>query len=386
MKLSRKTAAVALASALVLTACTGGDAAEDTTTPATAGATTEDQDAATASGDDAATTSAAPDAAANTADAAARTDDGSTAEMTTDPAQAALSVEDAERVAATVLDARLESLKTDGKKASAARKAAFDGPAGGAASAANKTESVFGESPEAKAKEPASPNVLAVSRADGELPVVLLVQTVPVEDEAPLLHLMESRTGKVEDFRITWEATMLPGTTLPTFDRRSVGTPLVRGADDKDGEDLLTAPKKTLEQLAEGLSWPRPEDFVVFRTNGYRPAVNRASEAQADSVAAQATLTEENTLRPDTVTTLLFEDGSAFVTGAIQRDTTFTVKENSILNPPESFRIFVDDGELRNEAVLRTTVMVGMRVPSKDVDFQPEVIAVREQLIGADGS
>ena len=235
---------------------------------------------------------------------------------------------------------------------------------------------------EAKAKTAATPNVLAISRADGELPVVLLVQTVPSKKKAPVLHLVESSTGKQEDFRITWEGTMLPGTELPVFDRRSVGTPVLR----KGKGDLLAAPEKTLKKLANSLTWPRQENLADFRTNGYGPAVRRANNSQAEAVAQQATLHEKNSVRPEWTTTLLFEDGSAFVTGTIKRDTTFEVKANSILNAPESFLVFSDTGELRDEAVLRTTVMVGMRVPAKDVEFQPEVIAVTEQLIDAWGS
>lgn len=373
MKLSRQTAAVVLASALVLTACTGdGAAPEDTTGPSAASTTTEDQ---------AATASAGPEAAGSTAgpndDAAS-----STAEMTTDPARAAMSVEDAEAVAGNVLDARLKALQTNGKKARKARREAFGLAARIAAAGADKTEKVFGRPAEAKDDQAATPNVLAISRADGELPVVLLVQTVRGKKAAPVLHLMTSYTGKTEDFRITWEATMLPGTELPVFDRRSVGSPVLR----EGAGDLQASPRKSLDRLAASLTWPRQDNLADFRTHGYGPAVRRANNSQAGAVAGQATMHEKNRVRKDGTTTLLFEDGSAFVTGTIRRDTTFTVKANSILNPPDTFRVFVDDGELTQEAVLRTTVMVGMRVPSEDQSFKPEVIAVTEQLVDAWGS
>ncbi|AXH96106.1 hypothetical protein [Ornithinimicrobium avium] len=382
MKLSRQTAAAVLASALVLTACTGdGATPQDTTSPSAASTTTEDQAATAGPDEDAATTSAAPEAAGSTA---GPTDDAasSTAEMTTDPARAAMSVEDAEAVASTVLDARLKALQTNGKKAREARRDAFGLAARIAAAGADKTEKVFGRPAEAKDDQAATPNVLAISRADGELPVVLLVQTVRGKKTAPVLHLMTSSTGKAEDFRITWEARMLPGTELPVFDRRSVGSPVLR----KGAGDLQASPRKSLSRLAASLTWPRQEDLADFRTNGYGPAVRRANNEQANAVARQATMREKNRVRKDGTTTLVFEDGSAFVTGTIRRDTTFRVKNNSILNPPDSFRVFVDDGELTDEAVLRTSVMVGLRVPAEDQSFKPEVIAVTEQLVDAWGS
>ena len=245
MKLTRKTAAVALASALVLSACSGGDAPEGGTTP-TAGTTSETQAGTAGPGEDAATTSAAPDAAASTDDSA-----GTTAEMTTDPAKAAISVEEAEKIVAEVFEARHASFQEDGKKARKAQKRAFTGSALEAAQAADKLEDVDGEPAEAKAKAPMETNVLAISRADGDLPVFLLVQTVP-KDGVPLLHLVASASGKDEDFRIGWESRMLPGTEIPSFDRRSVGSPVLR----KGKGDLAQDPHKMLKDGGPGThSW-----------------------------------------------------------------------------------------------------------------------------------
>ncbi len=383
MNFPRMTVAVTMASALVLSACTGGDTTDGGTTGSTSGTTSAENAASTATGEDASATDA--DAADGTATAtgdAAADDDSTTATMTTDPEQAALTVEEAETIAADVLEARLAALKANGKKAVRANAKAFAQSARSAATAADKTESVFGRSPEAKAKQAAEPNVLAISRDDGKKPVMMLVQTVPQKKKAPVLHLMESTSGKPEDFRITWEATMLPGTELPSFDRRSVGSPVLR----KGGGDLAASPNKTLEHLAASLTWPRDEDIAEYRTHGYGPAVRRANNSQAAAVADQATLRERNRLVEDRTTTLLFEDGSAFITGTLVRDTIFSVKANSILNPPESFQVFADDTELTDKAVLRTTVMVGMRAPAKADEFKPEMIAAREQLVDASGS
>lgn len=389
MNLPRMTVAVTMASALVLSACTGGDTTDGGTTGSTSGTTSADAAASTASGEGASATSSDTgsdvdtdsDAATATGDAAAD-DDSATTAMTTDAEQAALTVEEAETIAADVLDKRLAALKANGKKAVRANAKAFAKSARSSATAADKTESVFGRSPEAKAKKAAEPNVLAISRDDGKKPVMMLVQTVPQKKKAPLLHLMESESGEPEDFRITWEATMLPGTELPSFDRRSVGSPVLR----KGAGDLATSPNRTLKHLAASLTWPRDEDIAEYRTHGYGPAVRRANNSQAAAVADQATLRERNRLVEDRTTTLLFEDGSAFVTGTLVRETTFSVKANSILNPPESFQVFADDTELTDKAVLRTTVMVGMRSPSKADEFKPEMIAAREQLVDASGS
>ena len=83
--------------------------------------------------------------------------------------------------------------------------------------------------------------------------------------------------------------------------------------------------------------------------------------------------------------TLHFDDGSAFVMGTLLRDTQFRVDSGSELNPPDTFRVFQDTSVLTEEAVLRTMVFIGMRAPSADVEFKPEMIAAREQLVDAWG-
>jgi hypothetical protein len=57
-----------------------------------------------------------------------------------------------------------------------------------------------------------------------------------------------------------------------------------------------------------------------------------------------------------------------------------------VLTPPDTFAVFADDAELTDEAVLRTSVFVALRVASEDRDLKPEMIAAREQLVDAWGS
>lgn len=377
MKYSRLTVAVTLSSALVLSACTGGDTPDaPSTTAGDNAATTED-----------ATLTSGPDAAASSDDAAVTTevaaDDASetTVAMTTDEGEAVLSVEDAESVASTVLTARHEAFQADGKDARTLQQKAYMSTARTAAEAADRLEGVLGEPAEEGSDTVPEPNVLAISREDGELPQLLLVQTVP-EDGVPVLHLLESRTGEQKDFRIVWEAPMLPGTSVPTFDRRSVGTPVLR----KGSGDLRVSPHETLKELASYISWPQPEEVPDYRTHGYSPAVRKAADQQAAAVADQAELREKNWIVSDDTRTLMFEDGTGFVLGSLLRDTTFSVRPSSVLTPPDTFAVFADDAELTDEAVLRTSVFVALRVASEDEDLKPEMIAAREQLVDAWGS
>lgn len=374
MKFSRITAAATLSSALVLAACSGGDTGGDAATeagesssPAATAAdeveTTDDESVATTADD-------------GTADAAA-----DTVEMTTDTESGALPLEDAEEAAAEVLTERIKADQGDGKDVKEAQEASMAGTVLRAHRAADKLEGVAGEPPKVDLEDnPVEPLVLAISRDDEKTPAYLLVQTVP-EDGVPYLHLLSSKSGDAEDFRITWEARMLPDTVVPTFDARSEGSPVLR-----DGQgDLTMQPREMLKSVGSYTEWPQPEEVPDYRTHGYAPSVRQAAEEQSEALSGQATLREKNWLVSDDVVTLLFEDGSGFVMGSLLRDTQFVVNEGSELTTPDAFRVFQDSEVLFNQATLRTSVFVGMRVPTEDVEFKPEMLAATEQLVDASG-
>ena len=370
MQFSRLTAAVTLSSALLVSACTGADDGSDGAS-ATSGAGASDT----------ATSSAGADAGGATSAPAAGDDASSTTvAMSTDESTAVLSVEEAEEVATTLLVNRQKAYTTSQQWIKKAQQKAYMSTARSAAAAEARLARELDQKI-AAAEDPGEANVLAISREDGKRPVFLFVQSVP-KSGVPVLHLMESRTGETKDFRIIWEASMLPGTEIPTFDRRSVGTPVLRSGKG----DLVEAPREVLKKLATFISWPQPEDHPGYKTNGYGEAVRQAASKQARAVSDQASLREKNWLVSEDTKVLMFEDGSALVLGAMLRDTTFSVKDSAVLTPPDAFRVFTDDGELTDQAVLRTSVFVAMRVPTKEMGGAPALLAAREQLIDAWGS
>lgn len=387
MNISRVTVAAALSSALVLAACSGDEGGDGQTDTAGSTATSDDAEQTEPGAGEPDAGLETGEAEGATADAATQTgavgqDEDDTAEMTTDTESGAVSLEDAEEAAQTVLTARFESDLGDGADIEEAQQASMIGTVLVAHQAADRLEDVAGEPSQLELEEnPLEPNVLAISREDGEEPVLVLVQTVPEEDGVPWLHLLESPSGDVDEFRISWEARMLPGTDVPTFDSRSTGSPVVRTGQG----DLTMEPRELLRSVAAYTAYPQPEDVPDYRTHGYAPSVRAAAEEQADAVSGQASLEEKNWLVSEDVKTLLFEDGSAFVMGSLLRDTRFSVNEGSELTPPDAFRVFQDSEVLTSEATLRTSVFVGMRLPSEDVDFKPEMIAVQEQLVDAWG-
>ncbi|WP_130011916.1 hypothetical protein [Serinicoccus sediminis] len=367
MKFSRITAAATLSSALLLAACSADDTTGGATTDAAegAGATTSD---------DAATTT--DDAAVTAADAT-----GETVEMTTDAQSAALSLEEAEEAATEVLTQRVRADQGDGDDVEKAQEASLAGTALRAHRAADRLEPVTGEPAQVDLEEnPVEPIVLAISREDDQDPDYLLVQTVP-EDGVPYLHLLESKSGDTEDFRITWEARMLPDTEVPTFAARSEGSPVLRSGQG----DLTMEPRELLKSVGAYTAWPQPDEVPDYRTHGYAPSVRQAAEEQAAAISGQASLREKNWLVSDDVVTLLFEDGSGFVMGSLLRDTQFVVNEGSELTTPDEFRVFQDSEVLTEQATLRTSVFVGMRAPSEGLDFKPEMLAATEQLVDASG-
>ncbi|CAN5426862.1 hypothetical protein BH23ACT6_BH23ACT6_07210 [soil metagenome] len=171
---------------------------------------------------------------------------------------------------------------------------------------------------------------------------------------------------------------MLPGTEIGTFDRRSVGTPVLR-----EGKgDLPQSAKQLLSGLADYIDYPEREVQKV-KTNGYAPQVRSAAGAQADAVSQQAEFSESNTLKTQTYTCYR-EDGSAVTFAALKRESDFDVRSGMELTPPDEFLVFDDDDSITSRARLNSYVYVAMIIPQDDV--RPEMIAACEQLVGAEGS
>lgn len=364
----RLVAVATLSSVLLLTACSDSDdgSAQDApagdSTAATGSVSADSTDAGSAT-DDAVDQSGGVD------------DDVVTAEP---EGQGVVSLEEAEGLAQELLTRAARSTQHDAGEAEQHIVNAFRGPTREAALAADRLEPVTGKPQERDLQqEPVQPNVLAISRDDGLSPDLILVQTAP-EGELPELHLLsgpESGGG----FRITWSAPMLPGTKVGTFDRRSVGSPVLR----KGGGDFGVPPERALNALADYVDYP-PSDATDVRTNGYAPQVRKNADAQADEVAQQATLREQNSLTADSVHTLSMEDGSGITFAVLDRETVFDVRDGSRLIPPATFTTFVDDESLTDSATIDTVVFVAMRLPADE--GPAELIAAREQVVDASGS
>ncbi|WP_109473801.1 hypothetical protein [Ornithinimicrobium cavernae] len=411
MNLSRTALALALSSSLLLAACSGSDEPEESTdTRSTAadngseaGSDTTDSgeqsgstgDAADASGDaaDASGAGSSGDAAGSTGDAADSTGDAvgstgdageSTAGPTDDdgtvtaPPQGAgvISVEEAEKVAAELMRQAAQSQNADPEEAAELNESAFAGSELRAAVAATSLREV-GIEPVID-YHPTGPNVLAISRDDGESPAFMVVQTVP-ESGLPELHLMTSEDGG-ENWKIGWSAPMLAGTEVGTFAPRSEGSTVIR--EGKAG--LSNYPSYVVDLLFKILDYPFAEERPDFRTNDYGPQVRKAADEQAASVSEQASLTQEHSLRSGTLRTIELADGSALMFPVLERKSTFDVKDGMILKPPTAFAHFAEDDTITDSAEMTTLVFLAVHVRADGGD--PEVIAAREQVVGGTGS
>lgn len=380
MKLTRPLLAVVLSSSLV--ASCSGDDEQPTSTETGASATSEaltDDDAATASAvpdDSAATATAAPDDADTTASptVAGAEDDG-------DSEQAihggVVTIEEADEIAADLLTKAEEARYASGSERADLITAAYNGPARAAAHAETKLRSVTGD-PEGEPAE-VEPTVLAISRAEEGATKYLVAQTVP-EDGLPRLHLIAT-AGPPENFRIIWEGEMLPGTSIDPFERRSLGSPVI--GPDSDSQ-LYFAPDAVMRQLGRVLNYPMPEVQPNLKTNGYAPEVREQARSQAAAVEEQATFRQTHENRDQNLTTIELADGSALAFGVLDRRSTFQVRDGMELTPPDTFRVFVNDGSITESARLDWLVFTAVHIPTERT--APHLIAVDEQIVAAEGS
>jgi hypothetical protein len=356
---SRVTVVAALSCLLALSACSGSEGEESSSqdsssTESGSGGGTDDA-AQTSSGDDA---------------------DGETA----DPEDvASVSLDEAQQIATDRLSQAAQVQNGDGEEIKADARSAYRGHTYYAALAADELEAVDGK-PERRdlISDPVEPNVLAISREDGQSPLLILAQTVP-DSGAPELFVLSSPDDQAENFRIAWWAPMLPGTDIGSFDRRSVGSPVLR----EGPGDLSRSPRRAFTQLAELIDYPAADDPPRIKTNGYAPQVREAAEQQASEVSEQAEFSESNTLKTQTYT-FYREDGSAVSFAALKRESEFDVRAGMELTPPETFLVFEDDESITSRARLNSYVYAALTIPVDDT--RPEMVAAREQLISAAGS
>lgn len=360
---SPRLAVLTASSLLLLGACSGNEGSQDLGT---------DRSSSTA------TSTATGDAGSSTSEAARQTAVGDDGMITAEPEGAgSVTLEEAESLATSLLTRAVRSTQSDGETAEAQMRSAFAGPALEAAQAADLLEPVVGNPPKRDLEaDPVMPNVLAISRDDGDKPDLILVQTAS-KGELPELHLL-SRPDGVDHFRIVWTAPMLPDSEVGTFDRRSVGSPVVRAGDD----GFATSPGAALNALADYVDYP-PSQAPELRTKGYAPMVRENADAQAAEVAAQASLSERNSLSRGDTQTLYQEDGSGITFAVLDRESRFDVTEGSVLVPPDTFTAFVDDESLTQRATVQTSVFVALRLPVQEGPV--ELIAAREQIVGASG-
>lgn len=419
MKLSRNVLALALSSTLLFSACSGSDEPEESNdTPSAAteesaesdsgaddeGATSDagtGGDSAEATGDAAGeATESTGDAAGSTGDAAESTDDaaagtagpgGDAAESTagaesdddestddgvvTAPAAGAgaISVEEAEEIASGLLRDAANSQNADAEEAAELNEAAFSGSELRAAVAATSLRD-SGINPVID-YHPSGVNILAISRDDGQMPAHMVAQTVP-ESGVPELHLI-TQEQEGGDWKIAWSAPMLAGTEVGTFNPRSEGSAIIR-----EGKGQLSNyPSYVVDMLFDILDYPFADERPDFRTNDYGPQVRAAAEDQAASVSEQATLTQEHSLRSGTLRTIELEDGSAIMFPVLERKTTFDVLDGMILQPPTVFAHFAGSDDITTSADMTTLVFLAVHIRADGGD--PQVIAAREQVVGA---
>ncbi|MGB5951118.1 MAG: hypothetical protein WBG57_01250 [Ornithinimicrobium sp.] len=359
MKHPRMAAIAALSSLVLVTACSNSE--EE---PAADSATSSEASA----GDDSQATT---DVEQETAEP------GDDAEETTEAeGVGVIGIEQAEEIATDLLTSAAEVNNGSGEKIEAPAAAAYRGNTEVAALAADELEEVTGKPKKRDLDaDPIEPNVLAISRDDGESPLLMLVQTVP-DSGTPELYVMAS-PGAPERFRIVWSAPMLPGTDIGTFDRRSLGSPILR-----EGKgDLPQSPVDLLEALGDYLDYPA-RDVLDVKTNGYAPQVRKAADSQAEAVSTQAEFTESNSV-PERTYTFFREDGSAVTFAVLKRQSDFTVREGMELTPPEEYLVFDDEEAINTRARLYTNVFVAMTLPM--ASERPEMIAAREQLVDSEG-
>lgn len=286
-----------------------------------------------------------------------------------------LSATRAAQIADDLLTAAEESIDKTGKEGSAARAAAFTGPARSIADAQAKLLSTLSSTELAEtARADDEPVVLAVSRGSA-YPRLMIVQTSLEESGLPVLHLIGTTSVRTP-YKIMATATMLSGAQVQAFDPLATGSPRL-----EEGEALVADPTELVTQYAASLNFPTPaDDPEALLDDPFARQIRETSAENAKTMKAAATLTQTHEV--DTLVGGLRTQGGAGALFFAVADRTDTVVNRSggAITLSDRFVKLSGVRKATSEATTSTYEVVAIWLP---VSGGGTVVAASEQLHAA---
>ena len=296
------------------------------------------------------------------------------------PAVAPVTIGQAKGILPRDFTAAQQSEATTGAAAQAALSTAFTGQALRAAKARVRLAAIEPLGTKSPVLTPLQPRLLAVSRGFG-FPRLMVAQTVAAEGSLPLLHLLMSPNAATP-YRIGMSATMLPSSTVKTFDPLTQGSPLLT-----DGSGLVVSGTALLGAYAAGMAFPaKAVTNPPFVADSFSTQVRVRAASLAKAVAIQAKFTQVHRVVPSSVYAVRQANGDALVFGVIERTDRVTVKKGQAVNTAsnKAFVLLSGNKRVTKSASITTLQFVVFEVPQSK--GRAILVAASEQVVAGSGS
>lgn len=215
--------------------------------------------------------------------------------------------------------------------------------------------------------------VLAISR-EGDNPKQILAQTTLKKTGAAVLVLLVDQSGAFKAAAVT---PMLPDAKLDALDPTTDGSPAVA-----KGKGLVATPDDVLAAFAASVKFPKPTASKVLAADPLSEQLRQSALAQSQALKNQGAFTQEHDPK-GVIGGLRLKDGNgAIVFGHLVRHDAIAMRTPLKLTPAKDLTLLTGIKQITTEADLTSNEVVAIVIPASG---QARVVAASDQLVAGSG-
>ncbi|MGO4598136.1 hypothetical protein [Terrabacter sp. 2RAF25] len=216
--------------------------------------------------------------------------------------------------------------------------------------------------------------VLAISRG-GDNPRQILAQTTLKKTGAAVLVLLVADASGA--FKAAAVTPMLPDAKLEALDPTTNGSPALA-----EGKGLVATPDDVLAAFAASVKFPKPTASKVLAADPLSEQLRQSALAQSQALKNQGAFTQEHDPK-GVIGGLRLKDGNgAIVFAHLVRHDAIAMRTPLKLTPAKDLTLLTGIKQITTEADLTSNEVVAIVIPASG---QARVVAASDQLVAGSG-
>ncbi|GAB3876894.1 hypothetical protein [Terrabacter terrigena] len=216
--------------------------------------------------------------------------------------------------------------------------------------------------------------VLAVSR-EGDKPRQILAQTTLKKTGAAVLVLLVADESGA--FKAAAVTPMLPDAKLDALDPTTDGSPAIA-----DGKGLVASPDDVLAAFAASVKFPKPTAAKVLAADPLSEQLRQSALAQSQALKNQGAFTQDHAPKGVIGGVRLKDGNGAIVFAHLVRHDTIAMRTPLKLTPAKDLTLLTGIKQITTEADLTSNEVVAIVIPASG---QARVVAASDQLVAGSG-